>query len=156
LLGGTMNETEKFQREVQENIHSLGADPGLFQDAMALLEKVTPHRYSYNFSWMGRPIIQLPQDIIAMQELIWKVKPKFIVETGVAHGGSAVFYASMLELLGGDGKVIAIDIDIRAHNRAALESHPMFKRIELLQGSSISPEILAAVKSRVQGNGPVI
>ena len=103
------------------------------------------YRYSYNFSWMGRPIIQYPQDIIAMQDLIWNIKPDLIIETGVAHGGSCVFYASMLELLGGDRRVIGIDIDIRQHNRVEIEKHPMYKRIALLEGSSISDEITKQV-----------
>src|SRR5207253_4248088 len=89
--------------------------------------------YSYNFTWMGRPIIQYPQDMIAMQEIIWKVKPDLIIETGIAHGGSLIYYASLLELIG-NGGVLGIDIDIRAHNRAEIEKHPMFKRIEMLQG----------------------
>jgi cephalosporin hydroxylase len=108
-------------------------------------------RYSYNFSWMGRPIIQYPQDIIAMQELIWQVKPDLIVETGVAHGGSCIFYASMLELLGNDGQVIGIDIDIRQHNRLEIENHPMFKRIILLEGSSTSDEIVGEVNLIAKG-----
>lgn len=98
------------------------------------------YKYSYNFTWLGRPIIQYPQDILAMQELIWSVRPDLIVETGIAHGGSLVFYASMLELLG-QGEVLGIDIDIRRHNRIEIERHPMFKRITMLEGSSVSDEI---------------
>src|SRR5258708_19883046 len=93
------------------------------------------YRCSYNFDWLGRPIIQLPQDIVAMQELIWRVKPDLVVETGVARGGSAVLYASVLKLIGGEGIVVAVDIDIRAHNRAAIEAHPLADRIKLVQGS---------------------
>jgi cephalosporin hydroxylase len=115
----------------------------------------TRHRYSYNFSWLGRPIIQYPQDIVAMQELIWEVKPDLIVETGIARGGSLVFYASMLELLGGDGRVVGIDIDIRSHNRRAILDHPMAKRIDMIEGSSIAQDVadnvhrLAAGRDRV-------
>src|SRR5262245_48517248 len=83
------------------------------------------YQYTYHFMWLGRPIIQLPQDVLAVQELIWRVKPKFIIETGIAHGGSLILSASMLQLIGGDGRVIGIDIDIREHNRAAIEEHPM-------------------------------
>jgi cephalosporin hydroxylase len=97
---------------------------------------------------MGRPIIQIPQDMFAMQELIFKLKPDFIIETGIAHGGSLVFYASMLELAG-KGTVIGIDIDIRKHNREAIEKHPMFKRIKMVEGSSISSEVIDKVKSIV-------
>jgi cephalosporin hydroxylase len=103
------------------------------------------HKYSYNFTWLGRPIIQYPQDIIALQEIIWKVKPDLIIETGVAHGGSLIFYASILELLGGDRQVLGIDIDIREYNRAEIESHSMFKRITMIQGSSINNSIIQQV-----------
>lgn len=118
----------------------------LLQSASAFMLDSIKARYSYNSTWLGRPIIQYPQDILAMQEIIWKVKPDLIIETGVAHGGSAVFYSSMLELLGGDGIVIAIDVEIRPHNREAIESHPMFPRIRLIEGSSTAPETLATVK----------
>src|SRR5687767_8096490 len=99
------------------------------------------HKYSYNFTWMGRPIIQFPQDIVAMQEISWRIQPDLIIETGIAHGGSLIFYASMLELLGGNGQVLGIDIDIRAHNRFEIERHPLFKRITMLEGSSIDEQI---------------
>jgi cephalosporin hydroxylase len=98
-------------------------------------------KYSYNFKWLGRPIIQYPQDIIAMQEIIWEVKPDLIIETGIAHGGSIIFSASMMELLGGNGHVLGIDIDIRQHNRIEIEKHPMFKRITMFEGSSIDSEM---------------
>ncbi len=103
------------------------------------------YEYSYHFTWLGRPIIQYPQDIIALQELIWQVKPDLIIETGIAHGGSLIFSASMMELLGGNGHVIGIDIDIRDHNRVEIEKHPLFKRITMIQGSSIDPEIIKKV-----------
>jgi cephalosporin hydroxylase len=115
-----------------------------------------PERYSYNFSWMGRPIIQYPQDIVALQELIWRIQPRAIVETGIAHGGSLVFSASMLELLGGDRQVIGVDIDIRAHNRDALDAHPMRKRIDLIEGSAIDPAVVKKIHERVNGRSPVL
>jgi cephalosporin hydroxylase len=99
-------------------------------------------KYSYNFTWLGRPIIQFPQDILAMQEIIWQVKPDLIIETGIAHGGSLIFYASMLELIGDHGQVLGIDIDIRDHNRVEIEKHPMFKRIRMIQGSSVDGEVI--------------
>ena len=95
---------------------------------------------------MGRPIIAYPQDMIAMQEIIWDVKPDLIIETGVAHGGSIVYYASLLELIGGEGLVVGIDIDIRKHNRDLIEAHPMMKRIQLIEGSSVSEEVALQVK----------
>jgi cephalosporin hydroxylase len=112
-------------------------------------------RYSYNFSWMGRPIIQYPQDMIAMQELIWEIKPDLIIETGIAHGGSLIFYASLLELIG-QGEILGIDIDIRDHNRKEIEQHPMFKRIEMIQGSSVSEETAAEVRKRAEGKERVM
>jgi cephalosporin hydroxylase len=102
-------------------------------------------KYSYNFSWMGRPIIQLPEDLIAVQEVISEVKPDVIIETGVAHGGSGVFYASLFEAYG-HGRVISIDIEIRPHNRAAIEAHPLKKRITLIEGSSTSSKTIEQVR----------
>jgi cephalosporin hydroxylase len=113
-------------------------------------------KYSYRFTWMGRPIIQYPQDIVAMQELIWRVQPDCIVECGIAHGGSLVLYASLLELLGGDGKVIGVDVDIRRHNRDAIVAHPMAKRIEMFEGSSIDPGIVTRVAQAVGGRKRVM
>jgi len=145
-----MDEIKKFQDEVKSNIQSLGQDKDLQALSRIWLREITPHKYPYNFSWMGRPIIQCPQDIMAMQELIWEVKPDLIIETGIAHGGSLIFHASMLELLAqsgyGDGQVLGIDIDIRQHNREAINAHPMSRRITMLEGSSIDEHIIAQVK----------
>jgi cephalosporin hydroxylase len=110
-------------------------------------------KYSYNFKWMGRPIIQYPQDIVAVQELIWDVKPDLIIETGVAHGGSAVFFASLLELnalSGGpkDAEVWCIEIDLRAHNREAILVHPMYPRLRIFDGSSLDEKIAQEVSRK--------
>jgi len=105
---------------------------------------------------MGLPIIQFPQDIVAMQELLWQVQPDLVIETGVARGGSVVFYASMLELIGGDGRVIGVDVDIRRHNRAAIEAHPMARRIDLVEGSSIDPATLFRVGELARGRRRVL
>jgi cephalosporin hydroxylase len=110
-------------------------------------------RYSYNFKWMGRPIIQYPQDIIAVQELIWDIKPDLIIETGVAHGGSAVFFASLLELnaLSGGPKgaeVWCVEIDLRSHNREALVAHPMYPRLKIFDGSSVDEEIASVIAEK--------
>ena len=126
-----------FQKECNERIENNLHDMKLQQSSKTFMENTIRTKYSYNFSWMGRPIIQYPQDIIAMQEIIWNVKPNLIIETGIAHGGSLIFYASMLELLGGKGKVLGIDIDIREHNRREIEKHPIFKHIAMIEGSSI-------------------
>jgi cephalosporin hydroxylase len=127
---------EIFEKQKIENIKGLGDDRGLQDLALEFMARTGPYNYTYNFSWMGLPIIQFPQDVLAMQEIIWNVRPDLIVETGIARGGSLVFYASMLELLGGDGRVLGIDIDIRPHNRLALEQHAMYKRISMIEGSS--------------------
>lgn len=105
-------------------------------------------RYSYGFTWLGRPVIQLPEDIVRTQEVIWSLKPDVIVETGIAHGGSLVLHASLLELIG-HGKVVGIDIDIREHNRAALEGHALSERISLIEGSSTDEAVLAQVKEAI-------
>ncbi|MGI4880471.1 MAG: cephalosporin hydroxylase family protein [Janthinobacterium lividum] len=105
-------------------------------------------RYSYGFSWLGRPIIQLPDDMIRIQEAIYAIKPDVIIETGIAHGGSLIFYASIMEMIG-HGKVIGLDIDIRAHNRAAIEAHAMAKRITMIEGSSVAEGVVEQVRRMV-------
>lgn len=135
-----MNETNKFQLEVANNIQNLHDDPDVQALSRIWLREIAPYKYAYNFTWMGRPIIQFPQDILAMQEIIWNLKPDLIIETGIAHGGSLIFHASMLELVGEDADVLGIDIDIREHNRIEIENHPMFKRITLMEGSSVDDE----------------
>lgn len=120
------------------------------------LKEAANIRYGYNFTWMGRPIIQVPQDIIAMQEIIWQVQPDLIIETGIAHGGSLIFYASMLELLGGEGQVIGVDIDIRDHNRVEIETHPMHKRITMIQGSSVDDGIVQQVYDLTKVRKPIL
>jgi cephalosporin hydroxylase len=150
-----------FDQEVTDRIAANGDNATLQADAAAFMKSSLGPRYSYNFTWMGRPIIQYPQDMVAMQEIIWAVQPDLIIETGIAHGGSLIFFAAMLELnaaCGGnqDAKVLGIDIDIRAHNRAAIEAHPMFKRIAMIQGSSIAPEIIEQVKAKAVGKQRIL
>ena len=132
-----MSEVARFIAEVQQNIEELRTDAAVKQATLDWVNAIAPHKYTYNFSWLGRPIIQFPQDLAALQEIIWGTKPDLIIETGIAHGGSLIFHASMLQLLGNDGRVLGVDIDIRDHNRAEIEAHPMFERIEMIQGSSI-------------------
>ncbi|MDP1774125.1 MAG: cephalosporin hydroxylase family protein [Methylobacter sp.] len=156
-----MNPIEQFQHEVRDSIVSLGQDHDLQVLSRIWLRQIAAHKYSYNFGWMGRPIIQVPQDIVTMQELIWQIKPDLVIETGIAHGGSLIMNASMLALLDicdaieanesldpriSRRKVLGVDIDIRAHNRDAIESHPMASRIQMIQGSSIAPEVIEQVK----------
>lgn len=155
-----MNPIESFKKEVAENICKLGEDEDI-QGMSRIWSRVTnQHGYTYNFSWLGRPIIQYPQDMSAWQELIWQIKPDLIIETGIAHGGSLILSASLLALLDlceaietganldprqSKRKVLGIDIDIRTHNRTAIETHPMASRIQMIQGSSISPEVIEQV-----------
>ena len=151
-----------FQKEVAERISAIPGDKELCETAAAFMRASTGPKYSYNFAWQGRPIIQYPQDIVAMQELIWSIKPDLIIETGIAHGGSLIFSASLLAQLdlceaiesgemldpkNSKRKVLGIDIDIRARNRTLIEDHPMSSRIQMIQGSSIAPEIIERVRS---------
>lgn len=140
------NPIEAFKQETADRIQKNGSNSALQEAARSFNTESNKAQYSYNFKWMGRPVIQYPQDILAMQELIWDIKPDLIIETGIAHGGSLIFYASMLELIG-KGEVLGIDIDIREHNRKEIEQHPMFKRITMMQGSSIAPEMVEKVKA---------
>ena len=119
------------------------------------IKSAAEHRLNYESTWLGRPVIQFPMDIVAIQELIWSVRPDLIIETGVAHGGSLVLSASILEILG-HGKVIGVDIEIRAHNRAAIESHPLAHRIELIEGSSVADETFSQVRHAVSGGSNVM
>ena len=145
-----MNPVEAFKEECKKRIELQGKNEKLLQVSSKFTEETIRAGYSYNFTWMGRPIIQYPQDMIAMQEIIWEVKPDLIIETGIAHGGSIIYYASILELIG-KGEVLGIDIDIREHNRKEIEQHPMSKRINMLQGSAISDEIIEQVKTYAAG-----
>ncbi len=140
-----MNNMDEFNKEIRINSKNLAKDPDLQRIKNDLNKYILKYKYSYNFSWLGRPIIQYPQDIVAMQEIIWNVKPDLIIETGIAHGGSLIFYASMLELIGGDGQVLGIDIDIRKHNRKYIEEHIMSKRIRMIEGSSIEQSTIRQV-----------
>jgi cephalosporin hydroxylase len=152
----------EFQGEVAARIAANATNSDLCETAAAFMRASISQRYSYNFSWLGRPIIQYPQDIVAVQELIWSIKPDLIIDAGIAHGGSLIFGASMLALLdmcdaiqAGEKldpkisrrKVLGLDIDIRAHNRAAIEAHPMASRIQMIEGSSIAPEIIEQVQA---------
>ncbi|MFB9950164.1 cephalosporin hydroxylase family protein [Rhizobium puerariae] len=160
-----------FVKEVEGRIAAVAGNKGLNDSAAQFMRESIASQYSYNFFWLGRPIIQYPQDMVAMQELVWAVKPDLIIETGIAHGGSLILSASMLALLEmceaaekGEvvdpnrpkRKVLGIDIDIRAHNRAAIEAHPMAPRIEMIQGSSIAPEIMDQVRKVASGYSRIL
>lgn len=149
-----------FKNEIKERIAAIGQNEELKASAHSFLKTSLAPKYSYNFTWLGRPIIQYPQDMIAMQEIIWEVKPDLIIETGIAHGGSLIFFASMLELVaactGNEGEVLGIDVDIRPHNRKAIEEHPMHKRISMIQGSSIAPDIIAQAIEKAKGKQRIL
>ena len=161
-----MNPEQQLAAERAERLGSYAQDTA-FQDlSRQWLQTSMAKKYVYNYDWLGRPIIQYPQDMVAIQALVWTVRPDLIIETGVAHGGSLILSASLLAMLDmcdaiessttidprhSARKVIGIDIDIRAHNRAAIEAHPMASRIQLVQGSSIAPEVIAQVHAAAQG-----
>lgn len=155
-----MNPAEQFKQECTNEIKAQGVNQQLQQLTRSWMDTANSGKYSYHFEWMGRPIIQYPQDILAMQQIIWEVKPDLIIETGIAHGGSLIFSASMLELIalctGVEGEVLGVDIDIRPHNRKAIEEHPMYKRISMIQGSSIAPDIIAQVKEKAKGKKRIL
>lgn len=161
-----MNAYKQFKSDCAAEIEVMGRDRTVSKLTNDWIKSVNLLKYSYHFEWLGRPIIQYPQDIAAMQELIWEIKPDLIIETGIAHGGSLIFSASMLGMLDmteaiekgatldpkvSKRKVLGIDIDIRSHNRAAIEAHPMASRIQMIQGSSIAPEIIEQVRQAAQG-----
>jgi cephalosporin hydroxylase len=146
---------QAFINEREQRIEANGINSAVQKAAADFNIESNKAQYSYNFSWMGRPIIQYPQDMIAMQELIWEIKPDLIIETGIAHGGSLIYYASLLELIG-KGEILGIDIDIREHNKIEIEKHPMSKRIKMIQGSSIAPEIVDQVRVYAKGKQSIL
>jgi cephalosporin hydroxylase len=160
-----------FKKDIPARIETMRQTEALTRPAMEFLQASALAEYSYNYLWMDRPIIQYPQDVVAMQELIWATRPDLIIETGIAHGGSLVFSASMLALMDmvdaieagetmdpakSKRKVLGVDIDIRDHNRAAMDAHPMRSRIEMIQGSSIAPEIVTQVHDFAAGYDRVL
>jgi cephalosporin hydroxylase len=150
-------ETDRdFQAKTKQAINRMAGDKLFRELSCNWLQASLRHRYSYNFRWLGLPIIQYPADVIAMQEIIWEVQPSLIIETGVARGGSLVFYASLLELLGGERTVIGVELALQPENRAAIANHPLARRIRLIDGSSVAPEVLASVKKEIGERSPVM
>lgn len=152
-MAGQMDD---FHRRNKEAIATMSKDRSLLQSTLRWFVQASKAEYSYHFTWLGCPIIQFPQDVIAMQEIIWRVKPDLIIETGIAHGGSLIFYASMVDLIGQEGQVLGIDIDIREHNRVEIESHPMYRRITMIEGSSTDEEVIIQVLEFAKGKDRVL
>lgn len=144
-----------FEENKRVQAVALGQDQQVFDAAISVLQAADKYDYNYLWNWMGVPIIQLPADVMATQEVIWATKPDVIIETGVARGGSVLFMASLLELIG-KGMVIGVDIDIRAHNRDSIERHPMAKRVHLIEGSSIEASAVARVKATIPKDASVM
>ena len=144
-----MTNDEEFEKQNKEFISLMSSDDSLNEKTLSWLLSAEKYQYSYHFRWLGLPIIQFPQDIVAIQEIIWNVKPDLIIETGIARGGSLIFYSSLLQLLG-KGKVVGIDVDIRKHNKIAIENHPFFHRINMIEGSSIDENIFQKVNEYVK------
>lgn len=149
------NQVTILDKQDKQTIVSLDSEEGFTAISQAMLRTGWDNKYVYSFSWLGRPVIQLPDDMIRIQELIYKVQPDVIIETGVAHGGSLVFYASLLHAIG-KGKVVGIDIDIRSHNRAAIEEHKLFPYINLIEGSSIDEKVVNEAKNQIKPDDVVL
>ena len=145
----------EFEKRNKKFTNKMSKDENLKRLSRSWFDNAFKYEYSFHFTWLGRPIIQFPQDIIALQELIWKIKPELIIETGIAHGGSIIFSASMLELIG-KGEVLGIDIDIRKHNRLEIEKHSMYKRITMIEGSSIDKKIVKKVYQHAKGKKRIL
>jgi len=147
---------DTFETRNSDLTRRMGDDPHVRNVTREWVHAVLPFEYHYHFSWMGVPVIQFPSDIVAMQELIWDVKPDLIIETGIARGGSLVLYASMLQLLGGDGLVVGVDIDIREHAREAIKSHTLADRIVMIPGSSVAEDTVREVSRYAEGRQRVL
>lgn len=166
-----MDKHGQFKADCAAEVTAQGGDKALAAAGREWMNLANARKYSYHFEWLGRPLIQYPQDIVAMQELVWQVRPDLIIETGIAHGGSLIFSASMLAMLDfceaaeagntidprkPQRRVLGVDIDIRSHNRAAIEAHPMAYRIDMIQGSSIAPETIEQVHAAAKGRAKVL
>tara|TARA_R110002126_G_scaffold265852_6_gene408990 strand:- start:117 stop:884 length:768 start_codon:yes stop_codon:yes gene_type:complete len=155
------DDSKQFAVECSNEVSDQGQNTKLRELSNQWINEAAKHNYSYHFEWLGRPIIQHPQDMIAVQQILWEIQPDVVIETGIARGGSLIYSASILELIAQCGgpqaaKVVGIDIDIREHNRTAVEAHPMYKRIEMIQGSSVDDHVVAEVKTHVKPGDKVV
>ena len=139
----------EFEAGKREAAARMAADEALAADALALNVAADRHDWSYQWSWLGVPVIQMPPDIVALQEILWETRPQLVIETGVARGGSLILSASILELAG-EGQVLGIDIDVRPHNRETIESHPLSRRIRLVEGSSLDEAVVAQARAAAE------
>ena len=150
-----MVKDKEFENRNKKMIKSMSKDKQLQKHTESWFLSSHKYEYSYHFTWLGRPIIQFPQDMIAIQEIIWKIKPDLIIETGIARGGSLILSASILELLG-KGEVIGIDKDIREHSKIEVENHKLFKRITMIEGSSVDKKMINKVFSLSKGKKKIL
>jgi len=141
----------EFFDDRRADIEQMGADEVMRAKSLDWMLHADKYKYTYNYTWMGRPIIKFPNDMVIQQELMWQLKPDLVIESGIAHGGSLIFTASMMEMMGIDGEVVGIDIDIRQHNRDAIETHPMVKRITMYEGNSVDAAMVERVRQHTQG-----
>src|SRR4051794_14055839 len=149
------DDRQQYERDKRAHAAGMALDRDLAGKALDVLVESDRHNWSYQWSWLGVPIIQMPPDVIAVQEVLWETKPDIVIETGVARGGSLILYASILELIG-KGRVVGIDIDIRPHNRDSIERHPMSRRIDLIEGSSVDVGTLAKVRKLIPAGASVM
>lgn len=152
----TKDDTKQFEEEKEQRISGYSGEKALLDSGQQFLLESLKNDYSYNFHWMGLPIIQYPQDIVAMQEIIFNTNPDLIIETGVARGGSLLLYASLLEMMQGNGIVVGIDIDIRSHNRKRIITHPLSHRIRLIESSSVEQSTIEQVRVLTEGKKQIM
>ncbi len=151
MIKAVMDDTKDFLKEKKARIASYSKKTGLLKAGRDFLIESLKEKYSYNFNWLGLPIFQYPQDMVLLQEIIWKTRPDLIIETGIARGGSLIFYASLLEMIGNNGIIAGIDIDLREHNKTRILAHPLSHRIRFIEASSIGKEAMDAVNKLAMG-----
>jgi len=151
-----MDKVKQFYNERKNDIEKMGMDVDLRKKSLEWMLHADKYKYTYNYSWMGRPIVKYPNDMLIQQELMWMLKPDLIIETGIAHGGSIIFSASMQKMMGIDGEVVGIDIDIRPHNRKLIEEHPMYKNITMFEGNSTDKNFIKKIEEHVTGKKTVM
>ena len=150
-----MDDRDAFLADRRRNSVALGQDEAAFTASVEAVVRADRHSYAYLWTWLGVPIIQLPADVMATQEVVWDCKPDVVIETGVARGGSLIFMASLLTLIG-KGKIVGVDIDIRAHNRRSIEEHALTNLVTLIEGPSTDPETIARVRETIPDGASVM